>query len=203
MSSRLFLVVLAAMTASGMAAAHAQDYPLDRAAVSRAVIAETNAWRAAKRLPPLSSHPQLEAAATAYARHLAQTEGVGHTADGRSPAIRVRATGYNYCFVAENMWGGWRRPNPMTEAEASRKAMDDWKKSPGHNANLLSKGKNIGVGVAAWRQGDRVVFRMVQVFGTADCAPRPKAKPFVTKVTQKVAPKKAPAAKPQQKPNPR
>jgi len=201
MSSRLFLVALAAMTVSGLSAARAQDYPLDRAFVSRVVIAETNAWRAAKGLPPVSNHPQLEAAATAYARYLAQTEGVGHTADGKSPAIRVRATGYNYCFVAENMWGGWRRPNPMTEAEASKKAMDDWKKSPGHNANLLGKGKNIGVGVAAWRLGDRVVFRMVQVFGTADCAARPKAKPFVTKVTQKAPPKKAPVAQSRQKSN--
>jgi len=198
MTRRVFISALGIAIAAGATASQAQEYPLDRASVSRAVIADTNAWRAAKGLAPVSSHPQLEAAATAYARYLAQTEGVGHTADGKSPAIRVSAQGYRYCFVAENMWGGWRRPKPMTEAEASKKAMEDWKKSPGHNANLLSgKGKNIGVGVAAWRQGDRVVFRMVQVFG-ADCGSKPKVKPFVTKVTRKVeSPKKPAGASPQ------
>ena len=55
--------------------------------------------------------------------------------------------------------------------EVARKAMQDWKGSPGHNANLLAKqGVDVGVGVAAWRQSDdRVVFRVVQVFGK-DCS---------------------------------
>ena len=116
-----------------------------------------------------------------YAKFLAESEGAGHTADGKSPAKRVSAEGYNYCFVAENMWGGWRRPKPMTINEAGRKAMDDWKKSPGHNANLLDKrGHHIGVGAAAWTQGDKVVFRIVQVFGD-EC----HAKPVVARASGK------------------
>ena len=69
------------------------------------------------------------------------------------------------------MWGGWHRPDPMGDDEAARKAMEDWKRSPGHNANLLSKqSADVGIGAAAWRQSsDRVVFRIVQVFGK-DCS---------------------------------
>ena len=86
------------------------------------------------------------------------------------PAKRVKAQGYHYCFVAENMWGGWHRPDPMGDDEAARKAMEDWKRSPGHNANLLSRAPISGSGRPPGRQSsDRVVFRIVQVFGK-DCS---------------------------------
>jgi uncharacterized protein YkwD len=130
------------------------------------VISETNAYRASKNLPALQENAALQAAATAYAKFLAEKEAAGHTADGQTPAKRVKAQGYQYCHVAENMWGGWRRPDPMSDDQAASKAMEDWKKSPGHNANLLGKKSvDIGIGAAAWRQsGNRVVFRIVQVF---------------------------------------
>ena len=154
-----------------MAAAFAEEVPIDAANVSQAVISETNAYRASKNLPALQENASLQAAAAAYARFLAEKEAAGHTADGQSPAKRVRAQGYQYCYVAENMWGGWRRPAPMTLDEVASKAMQDWKRSPGHNANLLAKqSADIGVGAAAWKQGgDRVVFRVVQVFAK-DCS---------------------------------
>jgi uncharacterized protein YkwD len=149
-----------------LASAVAQEFPIDTAGISKAVISETNAYRASKNLPALQENAALQAAATAYAKFLAEKEAAGHTADGQTPAKRVRAQGYQYCHVAENMWGGWRRPDPMSDDQAASKAMEDWKHSPGHNANLLGKQSvDIGIGAAAWRQsGNRVVFRIVQVF---------------------------------------
>ena len=149
-----------------LAPAVAQEFPIDTAGISKAVISETNAYRASKNLPALQENAALQAAATAYAKFLAEKEAAGHTADGQTPAKRVGAQGYQYCHVAENMWGGWRRPDPMSDDQAASKAMEDWKKSPGHNANLLGKkSADIGIGAAAWRQsGNRVVFRIVQVF---------------------------------------
>ncbi len=154
-----------------LAPAVAQEFPIDTAGISKAVISETNAYRASKNLPALQENAALQAAATAYAKFLAEKELAGHTADGQNPAKRVKAQGYQYCHVAENMWGGWRRPDPMSDDQAAGKAMDDWKKSPGHNANLLGKKSvDIGIGAAAWRQsGNRVVFRIVQVFAK-DCS---------------------------------
>ena len=148
------------------APAAAQEFPIDTAGISKAVISETNAYRASKNLPALQENAALQAAATAYAKFLAEKEAAGHTADGQTPTKRVKAQGYQSCSVAENMWGGWRRPDPMGDDEAAKKAMEDWKHSPGHNANLLGKSSDeIGIGAAAWRQSnDRVVFRIVQVF---------------------------------------
>ena len=165
-------VLCTAFTAAFLlTSAAAQEFPIDTATISKAVISETNTYRASKNLPGLQDNALLRAAATAYAKFLAEKEAAGHTADGQTPAKRVRAQGYQYCFVAENMWGGWRRPDPMSDDEAARKAIQDWKGSPGHNANLLGKQSvDVGVGAAAWRQsGDRVVFRIVQVFAK-DCS---------------------------------
>jgi uncharacterized protein YkwD len=175
---------------ASVASVNAQEYPMDAAKVSNAVIAETNAYRASKGLTKLKTNPSLQAAASAYAKFLAQSEGVGHTADGRTPWARVSAQGYKYCYVAENMWGGWRRPDPITVTEAARKAMDDWKKSPGHNANLLDKrGRHVGIGAAAWMQGDRVVFRVIQVFAD-EC----HARPLAAGVSKKTASANKPAS---------
>ncbi len=164
------LLGVAVAAALPLAPVAAQEFPIDTAGISKAVISETNAYRASKNLPALQENAALQAAATAYAKFLAEKEAAGHTADGQTPAKRVAAQGYHYCSVAENMWGGWHRPDPMSDDEAASKAMQDWKRSPGHNANLLGKHSvDVGIGAAAWRQSsDRVVFRIVQVFAK-DC----------------------------------
>ena len=77
-----------------LAAAAAQEFPIDTAGISKAVISETNAYRASKNLPALQENAALQAAATAYAKFLAEKEAAGHTADGQTPAKRVRAQGY-------------------------------------------------------------------------------------------------------------
>jgi uncharacterized protein YkwD len=148
-------------------AAKAQEVPLDIATVKAAVLSETNAYRASKKLTGLKPNANLDAAAAAYASFLAEHEGSGHTADGNTPAKRASAQGYKWCSIAENVWGGWRRPDTMLSDEVARKAMEGWKKSPGHNANLLNKSvRDIGIGAAAWKkEGGRDVFRIVQLFG--------------------------------------
>jgi uncharacterized protein YkwD len=174
-----FLALVLGLGAS-ICAAQAQEWPIDAGTLSRSVIAETNAYRKTRGLPALQTSAVLHAAATSYARFLAEYERVGHTADGKSPAIRVQSRGYRFCYVAENMWGGWQS-KPMTVEEVAHKAMDGWKQSPGHNANLLDKhGRDIGVGAAAWKQGDRVIFRVIQVFGDECYGNR-----FVTRVVAK------------------
>ncbi len=167
------IVLLACAVPAG-----AQEVPIDLATLKATVLSETNAYRAAKKLPGLQSNGSLDAAAAAYAEYLAQHEGTGHTADGRTPAKRASAQGYKWCFVAENVWGGWRKPDTMLSEEAARKAMGGWKKSPGHNANLLEKRvHDIGIGAAAWKlEGGRDVFRIVQLFGE-ECPGKPRPAP--------------------------
>jgi uncharacterized protein YkwD len=168
-------------------AAKAQKMPIDIAALTSSVLSETNAYRKTSAAPQLRRSAALDAAAAAYAMYLAEHEGMGHTADGRTPAKRAYAQGYQWCYVAENVWGGWRKPDPMTVNEVSRDAMEGWKKSPGHNANLLDKrAHDIGIGAAAWRQGDgRVVFRVVEVFGD-ECPGKPRPAPSLGEMLDKL-----------------
>jgi len=160
--------------------ASAQEVPIDIATLKSAVLAETNAYRKSKGEQELRPNASLDAAAAAYALYLAEHEGTGHTADGRTPAKRVSAEGYKWCLVAENVWGGWRKPDSMMVADVAKKAMEGWKKSPGHNANLLDKRvHDIGIGAAAWKQaGGRDVFRVVQVFGD-ECPGKPRPAPSI------------------------
>ncbi len=160
--------------------ANAEEVPLDVATLKGAVLSETNAYRGSKKLAELRQNAALDAAAAAYAMYLAGHDGMGHTADGRTPAKRVFAQGYKWCFVAENVWGGWRKPDTMLADEVARKAMDGWKKSPGHNANLLEKRvHDIGIGAAAWKQeGGKDIFRVVQVFGE-ECPGKPRPAPSI------------------------
>ncbi len=151
--------------------AGAGEVPLDVGGVKAAVLAETNAYRASKNIPELQQNAALEAAATAYAAYLAEHEKMGHTADGASPPKRVSAQGYKWCFVSENVWSSFRHPETTLADEVAHKAMDGWKKSPGHNANLLQKrAQEIGIGAASWKlDSGEEVYRVVQVFA-APCS---------------------------------
>ncbi len=107
-------------------------------------------------------------------------EAMGHTADGSNPAKRVSAQGYKWCFISENVWSSFPKPETTLSEELARKAMDAWKKSPGHNANLLEKrAHEIGIGAAGWKQdGGTEIFRVVQVFA-AKCSGKQRPKPSI------------------------
>jgi uncharacterized protein YkwD len=168
--------------------AHADEVPIDIAALKGTVLSDTNAYRGSKKLPELKQNTALEAAASAYAMYLAQHEGMGHTADGKTPAKRAFAQGYQWCFVAENVWGGWRKPDTMLAGEVAAKSMDGWKKSPGHNANLLEKRvRDIGIGAAAWKQPDgKDVFRVVQLFGE-ECRGKERPAPTLSEMIDRAS----------------
>ena len=105
---------------------------------------------------------------------------MGHTADGSNPAKRASAQGYKWCFISENVWSSFRKPETTLSEELARRAMDGWKKSPGHNANLLEKrAHEIGIGAAGWKQdGATEIFRVAQVFA-AKCSGKQRPEPSI------------------------
>ncbi len=112
-----------------------------------AIIEMTNAFRKENGLGAAKPNAALTAAARAFAQYLARTGKFAHEADGRQPAARAAAQGYRYCLVAENL-----SLNLDSRGFASRKlagdAVEGWKKSPTHRANMLQPGATeIGVGV--------------------------------------------------------
>lgn len=129
-----------------------------------AIVAETNAFRKTEGLGTLTRNPALEQAARAFAKYLAKSGKFAHEADGRQPADRAKAAGYEYCTVAENLALNLDSRG-FTAKRLATEAMDGWKKSPGHRHNLLLAGvTEIGVAIAQ-APGADPKFLSVQLFG--------------------------------------
>jgi uncharacterized protein YkwD/Mg-chelatase subunit ChlD len=104
------------------------------------VVELTNQERVREGLPPLKASPQLEQAALAHSRAMAEGDFQGHNdpATGSTPGDRVRAAGYNWIAVAENVAAGQDSP---------ARVMGDWLSSLGHRENILNRDfREIGVG---------------------------------------------------------
>jgi hypothetical protein len=152
----------------------------DLPAAEAAIVAMTNAFRAEHKLAPVRQHPQLVAAARAYARKLAGYAALSHTADGTTPADRIAGAGYRYCQVGENL-AMLLDTRGFTAAEYARRAVAGWEDSPGHRANmLLPFVTETGVGVVR-ASPTEPKYIAVQLFA------RPEATRYTFKVTNAAA----------------
>jgi uncharacterized protein YkwD len=124
----------------------------------------TRGYRKKAGLPVPALSLALTNAAGQYAQFLASSNKDGHTADGRKPEERVAAQGFAYCFTAENVYSHWSTV-PITAEQAARAAINWWKNSPGHNANMLNPNSNhVGVGLATAIHNGQHIWKAVQVF---------------------------------------
>jgi uncharacterized protein YkwD len=90
-----------------------------------------NDYRRRNGLKPLTIDAKLTEAAEAHSRDLAKWDRISHYgSDGSNPWDRVRRTGYKASLAAENVGTG-----QVTLEEVFK----GWRKSPGHNKNLLLK----------------------------------------------------------------
>ena len=105
------------------------------------MLAEVNATRAQSGIAPLRLCRTLGRAATKYAVTMATSDSFGHVGlDGSLPWDRVRAEGYAYRTVGENLGGRF-----ATVATV----MDGWRKSPSHLATMLDPAyTHVGFGYA-------------------------------------------------------
>ena len=108
----------------------------DLPAAELAIIEMTNAFRADQKLAAVKQNSQLTNAARAYARKLASYEGLSHTADGTTPAQRIKSAGYQYCQVGENL-ASILDTRGFTAAEYASRAVKGWEQSPGHRKNMM------------------------------------------------------------------
>lgn len=129
---------------------------------AKAVVERTNAFRESQGLDPQTVNPALAKAARDFARFMAKTGKYGHAADGRQPAERAAAHGYEYCLVLENIAYLYKSRGYGTGALA-RELVEGWKNSPEHRKNMLEPAATqTGVGVAQSRDGG---YYGVQMFG--------------------------------------
>lgn len=105
-----------------------------------------NNARGEQGLAPLTLEPRLSAAAQAHSEDMACKNYMDHTgSDGSTWAERVKAQGYVYSYVSENIYAG----DPAFGGDADG-AFDWWMNSQVHRDNILSsKITQIGIGFAA------------------------------------------------------
>jgi hypothetical protein len=115
--------------------------------VETAVIEMTNAYRRQNRLGEVRANPVLAKAARAYAAFLAKSGAFSHTADGREVGERIKAAGYAWCTVGENL-AMHLDSRGFESRDLARKSVEGWINSPSHKANMLAPHvTEIGVGV--------------------------------------------------------
>lgn len=138
------LAALVMTMAAGIAAACSE---VANAGTLRAqLLAEVNAQRARAGLAALARDQRLEQAAWVVACDNARRNRLDHTtADGSSMASRVRAAGYRWRLLNENI--AMQRGTP-----AQVVAM--WMRSPGHRRNIEARGtRHFGAAVARSASG--------------------------------------------------
>jgi uncharacterized protein YkwD len=106
-----------------------------------AVLALVNTARTGAGCASVSVDLRLATAARAHSADMAARNYFAHnTPEGKTPGDRVRAAGYGWSAVGENIAAG--QPDAAT-------VMRDWMDSPGHRANILNCGyRDIGIGLA-------------------------------------------------------
>ncbi len=144
------------------------------AEVEKAIVTQTNDFRKEHDLPPVSKNAELTQTASKFAKFMAKTDKYGHHADGRTPAQRAKASGYEYCVVRENI--AYRtNTGEVTAASLIEVFVQGWIDSPPHRDNMLADYvTETGVAVAT---ADGVTYYAVQLFG------RPKSAAIQLKVT--------------------
>jgi hypothetical protein len=131
--------------------------------VARLLMQRTNELRAQSGWKPVAAEPRLSAAAARFARYMAETDRYGHEADGRQPAERAQAEGYDHCLTAENIAFASSTRGFQAE-ELAQRLFDGWVHSPPHRRNLLD-GDMTQVGMAVAQSPRSGRHYAVQLFG--------------------------------------
>jgi len=123
------------------------------------VITLVNRERTTAGCPALTPNETLIQVARAHSQDMAVHRFLEHTgSDGRSPAQRVQAAGYQYRIVAENVAAGRLTPEG---------AVQGWMQSPEHRANILNcELRDTGVGVVEAPDDPTYGIYWTQLFGT-------------------------------------
>lgn len=130
--------------------------------VEEAIIKQINDYRKKKGLGQLQVNDELQATAKKFAEFMAESGKYGHHADGKTPAERAEAAGYEYCVVRENI--AYR----TNTGEVTAKSLVDvfvpgWIDSPPHHENIVAK--HITQTGAAVATKDQTTYYAVHLFG--------------------------------------
>ena len=157
---------LDSVRAEGPLAPQAQSPDLQK--VADLIVQKTNSFRKEQGLDPVKTNPKLTETAQDFAEYMAENDTYGHTADGRRPAERAKAHGYEYCLVSENIAYQFSSLGFATE-ELAEKFTQGWIESPGHRENMVDPAAT-ETGVAVAQSEKTGNFYAVQMFGRPESA---------------------------------
>jgi uncharacterized protein YkwD len=123
------------------------------------ILSMTNEFRNQNGIPALRGSTTLDRIAARYAAIMAEKDlrgQSGHSVDGTTMEERITAGGYAYSACAENVQYNYGHPDP------TKAAIEWWKNSTGHRANMLSRNYTVmGAGFAISKSGN---YYFCQVF---------------------------------------
>jgi uncharacterized protein YkwD len=120
---------------------------LELSAAEQAILDATNKEREKENLRALKPNPLLFEAARAHSANMAKQGKMEHKLDGKNSADRIKAAGYDYAYIAENIAVG-NRISPAAIVKA-------WMESKVHKENILNeKCTEIGIGVVKNDKGE-------------------------------------------------
>jgi uncharacterized protein YkwD len=133
--------------------------------VEELVVADTNQFRASEGLATVQPNTRLEAAARAFAEYLANGGAFAHESGGSTTETRVRARGYDFCVVTENLARHYSSAG-FTTKELAQRLVQGWKDSPGHRHNMLEPdASDTAIAVVHRTHNGVEDFYAVQLFG--------------------------------------
>lgn len=103
-------------------------------AIGKKALQYSNEFRKTEGKPPLVWSQALHNICLYHSKVMAGKEKISHD-DFDKRIDEMKLTGISYCGAAENVAMNWEKKDP------ARKAVDQWIKSTGHRANLLSEQK--------------------------------------------------------------
>jgi len=107
----------------------------------------TNQAREKEKLPPLRPNALLFAAARGHSANMARQGKMDHVLDGKNPGDRVKAAGYRYSWVGENI--------ASTDGAAVAEVFKEWMESKSHREHVLGDHfEETGIGIARNDKGD-------------------------------------------------
>ena len=165
MNSLSFTPLAVLLLAAACATAAPNMKKADLPQVEKIVVEGTNQFRAGEARVVLRNSPELEKAARDFAEYMAKTGKFDHEVDGTTPATRVKAAGYQYCRIGENI-ARFYSTHGFTTNDLGRQLVQGWKDSPGHRRNMLEPEViETGVAVVHRRHDGIDDFYAVQLFG--------------------------------------
>ncbi|MFG0266740.1 MAG: CAP domain-containing protein [Rhodopirellula sp. JB055] len=130
--------------------------------VEKAIVKQINDYRSKKNLRRLKVNDELQTTAKKFAEFMAESGKYGHHADGKTPAERAEAAGYEYCVVRENI--AYRTNTGEVTAESLVDIfVPGWIDSPPHRENIVAP--HLTQTGAAVATKDQATFYAVHLFG--------------------------------------